>query len=95
MSASQGAVKTYYLPEPSRWPIIGACSLLLSARKTRTKAAVSRFLPRANFPLRLDFIPIRMPDSYRDFFGKLHSHHAKGMTYSKTETATNVERSAE
>jgi hypothetical protein len=29
-----------------------------------------------------------MPDSYRDFFGKLHSHHAKGMTYGKTETAT-------
>jgi len=26
-----------------------------------------------------------MPDSYRDFFGKLHSHNAKGMTYRKTE----------
>jgi cytochrome c oxidase subunit 3 len=36
MSASQGAVKTYYLPEPSRWPIIGACSLLLSAAGAAT-----------------------------------------------------------
>jgi len=36
MSASQGAVKTYYLPEPSRWPIIGASSLLLSAAGAAT-----------------------------------------------------------
>src|SRR4030095_16756657 len=36
MSASQGAVKTYYLPQPSRWPIIGACSLLLSAAGAAT-----------------------------------------------------------
>jgi cytochrome c oxidase subunit 3 len=31
MSASPSALKTYYLPQPSRWPIIGACALLLAA----------------------------------------------------------------
>jgi len=31
MSAPTSAVKTYYVPHPSRWPIIGACALLLSA----------------------------------------------------------------
>ena len=31
MSAPTSAVKTYYVPQPSRWPIIGACALLLSA----------------------------------------------------------------
>jgi len=31
MSAPSGAVNAYYLPQPSRWPIIGACALLLTA----------------------------------------------------------------
>jgi len=31
MSATQGAVSAYYLPKPSRWPVTGACALLLSA----------------------------------------------------------------
>jgi cytochrome c oxidase subunit 3 len=36
MSAPTSAVKTYYLPHPSRWPIIGACALLLSAAGAAT-----------------------------------------------------------
>src|SRR5258708_15657592 len=31
MSATQSAVSAYYLPKPSRWPVTGACALLLSA----------------------------------------------------------------
>ena len=31
MSAPPSAVKGYYLPQPSPWPITGACALLLSA----------------------------------------------------------------
>src|SRR5258708_12290354 len=31
MSAAPSAVRAYYLPKPSHWPIIGACALLLSA----------------------------------------------------------------
>jgi cytochrome c oxidase subunit 3 len=31
MSAPPGAVNAYYLPQPSRWPITGACALLLTA----------------------------------------------------------------
>jgi len=31
MSAPQGAANAYYLPQPSRWPITGACALLISA----------------------------------------------------------------
>ena len=30
MSAPPGAASTYYLPQPSRWPIIGAAALLLA-----------------------------------------------------------------
>ena len=36
MSAPPGAVKGYYLPQPSRWPIIGACALLLAAAGAAT-----------------------------------------------------------
>ena len=36
MSAPTSAVKTYYVPHPSRWPIIGACALLLSAAGAAT-----------------------------------------------------------
>ena len=36
MTAAPAAVRAYYLPHPSRWPIIGACSLLLSAAGAAT-----------------------------------------------------------
>src|SRR5258708_12411448 len=36
MSATQGAVSAYYLPKPSRWPVTGACALLLSAAGATT-----------------------------------------------------------
>src|SRR6266702_2009597 len=36
MSATQGAVSAYYLPKPSRWPVTGACALLLSAAGAAT-----------------------------------------------------------
>jgi cytochrome c oxidase subunit 3 len=36
MSAPTSAVKTYYLPHPSRWPIIGACALLLTTTGAAT-----------------------------------------------------------
>ena len=36
MSASQSAAKSYYLPQPSHWPITGACALLLSAAGAAT-----------------------------------------------------------
>ena len=31
MTAAQAAVRPYYVPKPSHWPIIGACALLLAA----------------------------------------------------------------
>src|SRR6266849_8685695 len=36
MSATQSAVNAYYLPKPSRWPVTGACALLLSAAGAAT-----------------------------------------------------------
>ena len=30
MSATPTALKSYYLPQPSPWPLTGACALLLS-----------------------------------------------------------------
>jgi cytochrome c oxidase subunit 3 len=36
MSAPNGALKAYYLPKPSSWPLIGACALLLTTTGAAT-----------------------------------------------------------
>src|SRR5437016_6006095 len=36
MSAAPAAVKAYYLPRPSHWPITGACALLLTTAGAAT-----------------------------------------------------------
>jgi len=36
MSAPQGAAKRYYVPQPSSWPITGACALLLTTSGAAT-----------------------------------------------------------
>src|SRR5947209_18049432 len=51
--------------------------LLLRIRKTTTKAPVARVCTHGTFPQRRDCVPIRMPDSLRQFFLKAASHNAR------------------